>query len=74
MILLESWKKSHRLKMNRWIKFLNPFITHHGLRMPTVASILDNAIRFSSFGDSETLLTEKNIHFLQQEALGFRQQ
>lgn len=42
--------------------------------MPIPASALDNAIRLPSLRDSEALLTEQNIHLLQQQALGFGQE
>lgn len=65
--------RSHCFQTKRWIGLLHPLLSRHRLRMPMVASVLDNFIGLSSFGDSETLLTEKNVHFLQQKAFCFWQ-
>ena len=51
-----------------------PFFSQDGLLVPIFASLLnDNAISLSPHGDSKTLLTEKNVHFLQRQALSLRQ-
>ena len=65
---------SHRFNMNHWISFLIPLFRDHGLRMSIVASVLDDAIGLPSLGGSGAPLAEKNVHFLQQQALGFREE
>lgn len=60
--------------MNHWISFLIPLFRDHGLRMSIVASVLDDAIGLPSLGGSGAPLAEKNVHFLQQQALGFREE
>ena len=59
--------------MNHWIYFLIPLFRDHGPRIPIIASAPDNAIGFPSLSARDTPLVEEDIHFLQQQALCFRE-